>query len=209
MGSGNRQEHWQNVYTSKGEKEVSWFEEHPAPSLEMIELAGALPSATIVDVGGGASRLIDALLDRGFRHLVVLDLSEAALQIARDRLGDRQDLVSWVVADVTRWRPPAAAFDVWHDRATFHFLTEEADRAAYVATLKRALKPGGHAIMATFAPDGPERCSGLPVVRYDAVGLGQTLGSSFELVATRRHAHRTPRGSSQSFQLSVFRRQQP
>ena len=205
MQSEGRQAHWEGVYTKKGEKEVSWFQENPAPSLELIAQVGATPASAIIDIGGGASRLVDNLIDRGFEDVTVLDLSEAALEAAKARLGGRAAQVHWIVADATVWEPPKA-YDIWHDRAAFHFLTEDRDRAAYIARLERALKVGGYAIIATFALDGPERCSGLPVVRYDPASLCQTLGRAFQLVDTRRQIHATPWGSEQSFQFSVFRR---
>jgi SAM-dependent methyltransferase len=205
MQSESRQAHWQNVYTKKGENEVSWFQENPAPSLELIAQVGATPASAILDVGGGASRLVDHLIDRGFQDVTVLDLSEAALESAKARLGTLAARVHWIVADATVWEPENA-YDIWHDRAAFHFLTEDRDRAAYVARLERALRIGGYAIIATFALDGPERCSGLPVVRYDPASLGQILGPAFLFVHTRRHAHATPWGSDQSFQFSLFRR---
>ena len=206
MSAESRQAHWEKVYTSKGENEVSWFEENPAPSLDLIAKARATTASAVIDVGGGASRLVDALIEKGFRTVTVLDLSEAALAAAKARIGRRADQVQWIVADVTVWEPQEAAYDVWHDRAAFHFLTEERDRTAYVARLTKAVKPGGHAIIGTFAPDGPDRCSGLPVARYDAQGLGRVLGDGFELVETLRHEHRTPAGSQQRFQFSLFRR---
>ena len=206
MRSDSRQAHWEGVYTKKGEKEVSWLEENPAASLELIAQVGATPVSAIIDIGGGASRLVDNLVDRGFEDVTVLDLSEAALEAAKGRLGGRTARVHWIVADATVWEPPLEAYGIWHDRAAFHFLTEDPDRAAYVARLERALKVGGYAIIATFALDGPERCSGLPVVRYDPVSLGKALGPTFQLVDTRLHAHATPWGSTQSFQFSVFRR---
>ena len=205
MQSESRQAHWQNVYTKKGENEVSWFQENPAPSLELIAQVGATSTSAIIDIGGGASRLVDNLVELDFENITVLDLSEAALEAAKDRLGGRATRVQWIVADATVWEP-REAYDIWHDRAAFHFLTEERDRAAYIARLEGALKVGGHAIIATFALDGPERCSGLAVVRYDPASLGQTLGRTFQLVDTRQHAHATPWGSNQSFQFSVFRR---
>ena len=205
MQSESRQAHWQNVYTKKGENEVSWFQENPAPSLELIAQVGATSTSAIIDIGGGASRLVDNLVELDFENITVLDLSEAALEAAKDRLGGRAARVQWIVADATVWEP-REAYDIWHDRAAFHFLTEERDRTAYIARLEGALKVGGHAIIATFALDGPERCSGLAVVRYDPASLGQTLGRTFQLVDTRRHAHATPWGSNQSFQFSVFRR---
>jgi SAM-dependent methyltransferase len=199
----NRRAHWDNVYARKDENEVSWFQENPAPSLELITQTGAKSDWAMIDIGGGASRLVDGLVEKGFRAVTVLDVSKAALTAAKTRLGERAANVHWVVADATTWEPPRI-YDIWHDRAAFHFLTEEADRAAYIARLKRGLKVGGYAIIATFAPDGPERCSGLPVVRYDAASLGHTLGPSFQLVSNRRHEHATPWGSQQAFQFSVF-----
>jgi trans-aconitate methyltransferase len=205
MNSGNRRAHWDNVYTTKSENEVSWFQEKAALSLELIDMAGLRLEAAIVDVGGGASRLVDGLLVRGYRSVTVLDLSDAALGVAKARLGERANRVQWVAADVTTWEP-LQTFDLWHDRAAFHFLTDEVARSAYVDRLKKALNPGGRVIVGTFAPDGLERCSGLPVLRQDAVGLAAMLGANFELVDTRRHEHVTPWGSTQRFQFSSFRR---
>jgi trans-aconitate methyltransferase len=205
MNDVSRQHHWEKVYTTKGESEVSWFQETPAPSVELIELVGAKQSSSIIDIGGGASRLVDNLISRGYQDVTVLDLSAAALASARSRIGDKANRVTWITADVTIWQP-SRSYDVWHDRAAFHFLTERSDQAAYVARLRRALRVGGHAIIATFAPDGPERCSGLTVSRYDANALAATLGAGFELVDTRRHDHTTPWGSVQKFQFSTFRR---
>jgi len=206
MNDTGRRNHWEGVYTAKGENQVSWFQETPAISLELIELAGASRSSAIIDIGGGASRLADFLVARGYQDVTVLDLSAAALAAARARMGDRAGQVTWIAADVTDWQP-ARSYDVWHDRAAFHFLTERNDQAAYVARLRGALRPGGHAIIGTFAPDGPERCSGLVVSRYDADSLAVTLGEGFELVDTRRHEHVTPWGAAQKFQFSTFRRQ--
>ena len=203
MNDVSRKAHWENVYSTKGENEVSWFQESPAPSLQLIEIAKPTSDAVIVDIGGGASRLVDQLLARGFENLTVLDLSEAALAAAKVRLGSRAAQVQWVVADVTKW-VPTRRFDIWHDRAAFHFLTEERDRTGYIARLRQALKIEGHAIIATFAPDGPEKCSGLPVMRYDAARLGQTLGPGFQLLRSQRSDHATPWGSQQHFQFSVF-----
>jgi trans-aconitate methyltransferase len=205
MPGESRQARWQNVYTGKAENGVSWFQENPAPSLELIAEIGPASDAAIIDIGGGASRLVDSLVQKGFGAVTVLDLSAAALEAAKLRLGERAMQVRWLVADATAWQP-RETYDIWHDRAAFHFLTEAEDRAAYVTRLRAALKPGGHMIIATFAPDGPEKCSGLPVVRYDAARLGQTLGQDFTLVSTRPHAHATPWGAIQSFQFSVFRR---
>jgi trans-aconitate methyltransferase len=204
METGSRQAHWEGVYTTKRENEVSWFQDNPAPSLELIAAVGATPATAIIDIGSGASRLVDGLLAKGFRALAVLDLSGAALKAAKSRLGAQAEKVNWIVADATLWEP-TEVYDIWHDRAAFHFLTEENDRVAYIERMKKALRAGGHAIVATFAPDGPERCSGLRVMRYDAETLGQTLGQEFDLIETRRHSHTTPWGSTQSFQFSVFR----
>ena len=206
MENASRQAHWENVYTTKDENEVSWFQQSPAPSLELITQAGATHASAIIDIGGGASRLVDHLVEQGFEDVTVLDLSGAALEAAKRRLEGRADRVHWVVADATAWEP-VKAYDIWHDRAAFHFLTDEGDRAAYVARLTRGVKAGGHAIIATFALDGPEKCSGLPVARYDSASLGRTLGSKFQLVHTRRHEHATPWGSRQQFQFSVFQRE--
>jgi SAM-dependent methyltransferase len=198
-----RQAHWQNVYQTKGERDVSWFEESPAISLELIRATGVGLDASIVDVGGGASRLVDTLVGEGFHSITVLDLSEKALTTSRQRLGAYADQISWIVADVTAWQP-TQTFDLWHDRAAFHFLTEPRDRAAYAANVRHAVRPGGHVIIGTFALDGPERCSGLPVARHDAASIGQVLGQSFKLVETRRHDHETPSGVIQRFQFSRF-----
>jgi SAM-dependent methyltransferase len=198
-------EHWETVYATKGEAEVSWFQDDPAPSLAMIDAAGVTASASIVDIGGGASRLVDVLVARGHRDLTILDLSGAALQTARHRLGPGATSVEWIVADATKWRP-SRRFDIWHDRAAFHFLTGEAQRRDYVAALGGAVPLGGHAIIATFAPDGPEKCSGLPVMRYDGEALARELGAGFARVETRAHLHETPWKATQSFQFSLFRK---
>ncbi len=205
MTEPDRAKHWQNVYQSRGEGEVSWSQPSPEPSLGLIEKFAPTRSASIVDIGGGASRLVDALRERGYQHVTVLDLSEAALESAKARLGTDAASVQWVAADVTEWQPPHA-FDIWHDRAAFHFLVDPRDREAYLARLRQGVKEDGHAIIATFALDGPEKCSGLPVQRYDHVALGNALGSDFALVHHQPHHHVTPWGAAQSFQFSVFRR---
>jgi SAM-dependent methyltransferase len=205
MSDVGRKGHWENVYTTKGEREVSWFQENPAPSLELIAMIGLSADASIIDIGGGASRLVDALVERKIDQITVLDLSAAALEVAKERLGDRGAGVEWVVADVTNWEP-LQTYDLWHDRAAFHFLTEQADQSAYVDRLKKAIKAGGHAIIGTFALDGPERCSGLSIVRHDAASLSAMLGTDFKLIDARRHDHVTPLGAVQRFQFSTFRR---
>jgi trans-aconitate methyltransferase len=198
-------DHWETVYTTKEETGVSWFQDNPSPSLELIEQLKPASDASIIDVGGGASRLVDALLERGFRRPTVLDISQAALDLACLRLGRRASYAQWIVEDVREWEP-SRRFDIWHDRAAFHFLVKAPDRAAYIARLKQALRPGGYAIIATFAPDGPEKCSGLPVYRTDARGLAEELGEAFKLVESKTHDHVTPQNSSQRFQFSVFQR---
>jgi SAM-dependent methyltransferase len=200
-----RQAHWENVYATKDEHAVSWFQEKPDVSLDLIRATGVKDTALIIDIGGGASRLVDTLLDEGFKTVTVLDLSEKALAATRARLGERSSHVQWVVADITTWEP-SQIYDVWHDRAALHFLTDPKDRAAYSKRVLGAVRPGGHVVIGTFAPDGPERCSGLPVVRHDAASLGELLGHSFELIESRRHDHQTPAGSIQKFQFSRFRR---
>jgi SAM-dependent methyltransferase len=205
MQNESRRAHWQNVYTNKGENEVSWFQQSPAPSLELIAQIDATSPSAILDIGGGASRLVDHLIDRGFQDVTVLDLSEAALEAAKARLGSLAAQVHWIVADATVWQPPKA-YDVWHDRAAFHFLVDPADRSAYVRRMKQAVTPGGHVVLGTFAIDGPEKCSGLPVNRYDAAGLAEELGGGFELMKSLRHDHSTPWNSTQRFQFCIFRR---
>ena len=201
----DRRAHWETVYTNKAEDEVSWFQANPAASLELIHATGVSRTAPIIDIGGGASRLVDALLREFYSDVTILDLSEQALATAKVRLGNPGAFVRWIAADVTTWTP-ATTFQVWHDRAAFHFLTEPEDRAAYVARISRALCPGGHLIIGTFALDGPEGCSGLPVQRYDAASLAKTLGRTFNLMESRTDEHRTPAGGVQRFQFSRFSR---
>ena len=206
MSEPGRQAHWRKVYKEKGEKQVSWFQEKPALSLELIHGVGPKPNSAIIDIGGGASRLVDVLVSEGYRDLTVLDLSDDAVAIARSRLAELAVMVKWIVADVTEWEP-SRQYDLWHDRAAFHFLTEAADRAAYLDHMRQAIRPGGQAIIATFAIDGPDRCSGLPVMRYDATLLSAVLGRAFALIGTRRQDHTTPTGGVQRFLFSVFRRE--
>lgn len=203
MSVPDRHAHWQNVYATKGETEVSWFQESPTISLELIAATGAGRETAIIDIGGGASRLVDALVAKGYCSVTVLDLSDAALQAAKQRIGQAAQTVTWIAADVTEWTPNTH-YDVWHDRAAFHFLTGQRDRDAYKERLMKALRPGGQAIIGTFSLQGPEQCSGLPVVRYDARSLGDFLGPAFRLMDARDHEHRTPWGSSQCFQFSRF-----
>jgi SAM-dependent methyltransferase len=198
-------EHWQRRYTENAEDALSWFESEPAVSLDLIKQLGLGPETSLIDIGGGASRLADALLRSGWKDVSVLDISAAALEIAKRRLGMEARSVTWIVADVTSWKAERT-FDLWHDRAAFHFLTDPADRAAYVANMTTALRAGGHAIIATFALDGPEKCSGLPIVRYDALALAETVGPGFMPVASQRHEHRTPGGKLQAFMFHILRK---
>lgn len=199
------QEHWNRVYGTKAETEVSWFQRRPEKSLKLIEAAAPDRSAPIIDVGGGASRLADELLHVGYADVSVLDISEAALARSKARLGAEAASVSWIVADITQWQP-ARTWGVWHDRAVFHFLTDSARQTAYIEALKKATAPGSVCIISTFALDGPERCSGLPVERYSAATLASRLGAGFELVAEEAERHVTPGGAFQSFLYSVFKR---
>ena len=204
VSTPERQAHWENVYQTKGERDASWFQERPDISVDLIRATGVELSASIIDIGGGASRLVDALIDEGFEKVAVLDLSEKALATSKTRLGARGAKVL-VVADITTWEP-SQNYDVWHDRAALHFLTDPKDGAAYVERVIRAERPGGQVIIGSFAPDGPERCSGLPVIRHDAGSLGELLAPAFVLAESRRHNHQTPGGATQKFQFSRFRR---
>ena len=200
----SRKTHWEDVYTRKAAEEVSWFQAETRLSLELLQAAGMEPQSRVIDVGGGASRLVDGLLNRGVQHVSVLDLSASALQQAQARLGTLAAQVSWIEGDISQVDLPEASYDLWHDRAVFHFLTELEQRAAYVAQLQRALKAGGHVIIATFAPDGPERCSGLPVQRYSAAALQSEIG--YPLLDTREESHLTPGGATQHFIYCLFRK---
>ncbi|MET3901336.1 SAM-dependent methyltransferase [Devosia sp. UYZn731] len=197
-----RTSHWDKVYSTKGENEVSWFEDSPELSLALLDEAGLTPAAAIIDIGGGASRLVDTLIAAGQAHVSVLDLSSSALEFARARM-QATDRVDWFVSDVTTWQP-TRSYDLWHDRAAFHFLTAPADQQKYAEVMTQALVKGGKAIIGTFAPDGPEKCSGLEVARHDAESLHAIFGTGFKLMATRRHEHTTPWGSVQKFQFSTF-----
>ena len=193
-----RQEHWENVYQSKGPQDVSWFQRRPEISLALISAAGTAKSDGVIDVGGGASPLVDCLLDEGYSRLAVLDISAAALNHARTRLGPRAETVEWFVNDVTTFNPPHS-FGLWHDRAVFHFLTTAEDRRAYLATLRKTLQPGGSIVLSTFASDGPLKCSGLDVMRYDQASMLAELGADFQLQEVRRETHVTPWESEQRF----------
>lgn len=199
-------QHWARVYEAKAPDTVSWYQTSPEPSLKALERLGAKTSSSIIDVGGGASNLVDALLQLGWSDITVLDIAAPALEAVKSRLGSAASKVHWIVADITNWIP-TRKYDVWHDRAAFHFLTEPGQRDAYRRALLDGLSEGGLAIIATFALDGPDKCSGLPVMRYDAESLARELGPSLRLVASWKEEHLTPWGSKQAFNWCVFRAQ--
>jgi len=199
--------HWETVYRTKDVHEVSWFQSEARRSLDLITRVSPDRSAPIIDVGAGASVLVDDLLAAGYLDVSVLDVSEAALEISRGRLGTDAARVKWMRADVRRAQLDEGAYAVWHDRAVFHFLTDAADRVVYVEQVRRAVRPGGYVLVATFAEDGPEYCSGLPVVRYSAEGLHSEFGTDFQLVRSEHEDHRTPAGGEQSFLYCLCRRE--
>ncbi|MDO8892664.1 MAG: class I SAM-dependent methyltransferase [Sulfurimicrobium sp.] len=195
--------HWEQVYSSRKPHEVGWYQAYPEIPLHLIASTGANKTAAIIDVGGGASNLVDALLENGYCDVTVLDLSAAALKATQARLGEASNQVKWLVADITSFTPPRQ-YDVWHDRAVFHFLTEAADRQRYVEAARAALPPGGHLIMATFALDGPPQCSGLDVVRYSPESLRQAVGEGFALAESFGGLHITPSQGKQSYTFCRF-----
>jgi SAM-dependent methyltransferase len=198
--------HWEQVYTTKSTDSVSWYEAHATRSLHHIHETGLPVSASIIDVGGGASTLVDDLLGEGFSSLTVLDLSAAALSAARSRLGERAECVTWIEANITDVVLPAEAYDLWYDRACFHFLTARQERRAYISALHRAVKADGYVIIATFADDGPPQCSGLPVMRYSPAELHAEIGQTFTLLRQEREDHLTSSGAVQKFIYCSFRR---
>ena len=208
---GDRAAHWNNVYQARPPSALTWHEDAPETTLDLLG-ARLSPGDPVIDVGAGASRLTEALAARGFGPLTALDVSAAALETSRARLGAAADAVTWIEADVTEWRPETR-YALWHDRAVFHFLTDAADRAAYVRALERALRPGGVAVIATFADDGPEMCSGLPVARYApetlAAEIARHAPGVFRLAEARRRVHVTPKGAEQRFQHALFERAEP
>ncbi len=198
--------HWEKVYGTKAPTDVSWFQEHARLSLKFIQDARIPLTATIVDVGGGASTLVDDLLVNGYRNITVLDISGAALAAAKARLGPRAANVNWLEANILGVALPHHAYDVWHDRAVFHFLVTPAERRAYVQTVLRAVKPDGLVIVATFAKDGPTKCSGLPVMRYSAEELHSEFGKSFTLLGQQKESHKAPSGNVQQFVYCLCRK---
>lgn len=201
-----RETHWENVYRTRPPDAVSWYRPHLETSLELLGMAGLATDSRVIDVGGGASTLVDDLVARGVRSITVLDISRSALDVVAQRLGPRASAVKWVASDVLSAPLPEAAFDLWHDRAVLHFLTDPEDAALYAAQATRAVRPGGHAVIAGFAPDGPEKCSGLPVARRSAEDIASVLGAHFGLVAQRAERHVTPAGAVQSFAYALLRR---
>jgi SAM-dependent methyltransferase len=192
------QTHWEKIYTEKAPDAVSWYRPHLETSLALIEQAAAGVSASVIDVGGGESTLVDDLLARGYSNVTVLYISQTAIDANRKRLGKASERVRWLVANITKAELERSAYDAWHDRAVFHFLTSPSDRLAYVRQVTRAVKPGGSVIVSTFGPEGPTRCSGLEVVRYDADSLHQE-GVRFRLLDSRKEMHHTPFGTVEQF----------
>ncbi len=199
----NTKAHWEAVYRAKAPEAVSWYRPHLERSLALIEHSGD-PFASVIDIGGGQSTLVDDLLARGFHNLTILDISEAALEVTKQRLGEKARHIRWIAGDVTQIELPAHTYDIWHDRAAFHFLTSEMQRAAYVQQAIRAIRPGGHLILGTFAVNGPSRCNGLEVIRYSAESLAQELGEHFRLVERAEEMHHTPNGVTQPFTYARF-----
>ena len=195
----NARQRWERVYRTKQPTEVSWYAPHLEVSLRIIEEAAPERGSRIIDVGGGEATLADDLLDRGYRNLSVLDVSATALEVARARLGERAGACNWLCGDVTTFPFARHHYDLWHDRAVFHFLTDPKDRAAYVRQVTHAVRPGGHVIVATFGPEGPTKCSGLEVVRYDPDALHGQFGSNFRLLRHLTEIHQTPAGAAQQF----------
>jgi SAM-dependent methyltransferase len=203
----NSKTHWEHIYETKAPTQVSWYQTHAQLSFQLIQHTGIQPTDPIIDVGGGASPLVDDLLAAGFQDITVLDISAAALGLARQRLGARAAEVNWLEADITQADLPVQTYAVWHDRAVFHFLTQADDRQRYVQQVQHAVKPGGHVIIATFALDGPQQCSNLDVVRYGPESLHNEFGDDFELVADVRESHHTPFNTEQKFIYCYCRKQ--
>jgi len=202
----NLKAHWERMYRTLAPTELSWYQDRPRLSFELIQSTGVSKMAEIIDVGAGTSTLLDELLREGYQHLTVVDVAGTALELARQRLGARAAAVTWIEADVTTVELPSHCYDVWHDRAVFHFLTLPEERRRYVGTMGHAVKRKGYVIVATFALDGPTRCSGRDVVRYSSANLAGEFGAEFELVKSDRELHRTPLGVEQAFQYCTFQK---
>ena len=201
----NGQAHWNEVYRTKAPDAVSWYQPTPDPSLRALDQVHASALSAFIDVGGGASTLVDCLIQRGWNDLTVLDIAEPALSVAKARLGEAASRVRWIVANIVDWIPDRQ-YNVWHDRAVFHFLTEETERDAYRRALRSGVAEGGIVIIATFAPDGPEKCSGLPVRRYDGAALAKEIGAPFAPLAQWQETHHTPGGNAQSFTWCILQK---
>ena len=197
--------HWERIYQTKVSNQLSWYRPHLERSLALIESAAPLRSVAIIDVGAGESTLIDDLLSTGYTNLTILDISQTALRVTKERLGELARKVRWICADATHAPLAANSYDVWHDRAVFHFLTTEELRRAYVQVVETVVKPGGHVIVSTFGPEGPTQCSGLPVQRYDAEHLHAEFGSRFRLIESSNELHTTPAGTVQQFLYCHFK----
>ncbi len=191
--------HWDKVYSTKPAQAVSWFAPHLETSLKLIHEASTRKDTAIIDIGGGESTLVDDLFSKGYRNLSILDISQKAIDVAKERMGQNASAIQWHCADITQACLPEAYFDIWHDRAVFHFLTKSSDRAQYIEQVRRSLKHGGYVIMATFGPEGPTQCSDLDVERYDTQELHDQFGDSFELLQSSTEMHQTPMGTSQQF----------
>lgn len=202
----NRKDHWEKVYSSKRNESLGWYAPHLRISLAWLKSLELAAHAPIIDVGGGASTLVGDLLESGYRSLTVLDISETALASAKARLGAKAEWVTWLSGDILSVQLPANQYELWHDRAVFHFLTEPEQQQKYRNNLLKALKPGGHLIIGAFAPEAPPKCSGLPVQRYDRGHLASTLGAEFELVQHTKDLHITPSGVEQMYLYCLFRR---
>lgn len=202
----SRKSHWNLVYEGKSDTEVSWFQSMPELSLKFIRHSGVPRSGTVIDVGGGSSMVVDHLVHDGFENITVLDISSVALCTAQERLGKSAKLINWIEADITQFQC-TERFDLWHDRAVFHFLTQASERKRYIDLLHQTIKPGGHVIIAAFAIGGPKKCSGLDIVQYDAAKLSQELGEAFTLIEQEAEAHITPGGNVQAFGYYRFKKQ--
>lgn len=202
----DRHSHWQRFWTIIGTETASWYQARPSLTLALIDAMGLTPEATTIDVGGGDSRLVDALLERGWRNLAVLDWAEAALERSARRLGDHRHDVTWIVADVVEWIPAPRLFQLWHDRACLHFLVDGNDQRRYATAMAAAVAPGGFAIIGAMAPGGPETCAGLPIIRHDQDGLERLMGEHFMLVNALDEIHITPQGRRQPYRRWIFQR---
>lgn len=197
--------HWENVYSAKSENEMSWFQEVPAKSLELITEMKLAPNDSIIDIGGGDSRLVDHLLEKGFQRISVLDISSAALDRAKARLGEKSNLVRFIVSDITKFHP-VEKYKLWHDRATFHFLTDIHEIETYLEIANCAIAPGGFLVVSTFSKTGPEKCSGLPISQYSDVDLKALFGTYFSNIRCFEDTHSTPWGSDQNFVYCGFKK---